>query len=807
MQISHFPDFRPGETVFSVAARYLDRMQFRSYSIVSQHFFSGFMTGGATDLPSNLEHLVQALPLYHRYTADTIIDQHTLFPLYAPFLSYERASILRQRMKDDGKSLHWIAGIVTSKVSRPQWLRYCPLCVAYDRKTYGECYWHCIHQVPGVLVCPIHEVMLEDSNINLRLGNGIAQFRSAECSVGTVTPRIVSEHLRTGLVQLARNALWLLENPISQEQGYIQQQFLELLREHSLVTANGKVRYSQLKKAVLEYFPAHMLENVGCSIMQSKKNWLAQWTKMQHPLHHLLFIQFLCQTTQEFFTKPRHSSSPFGNGPWPCLNKLCPHYKDRIILTSAISQGHQNRPIGTFACRCGFTYSRTGPDRDDEAIFRIGRISRYGEVWDQHLTTYWLDPNKSTLQVSRLMYTSVHVIRRQAARLGLPFEPDIPCRGIRPQIYQDCIGEQRASYRALWEETLKTHPDANITAIANVTPKAYLWLRRHDTEWLKEHYPVKVVSSGNERLMLGKIRSQQNNYSLVDADFAKLVRTTAEEIYTRSDFPIQVTRRLLVAPIGIPALLKKNHVFFNFLPLTEIALSEVIETYTAFLWRKLRWSVQSYLTEQTSPSYRAFLIRARIGESTSIRPINQQFIQIAYCSLSAGTLLSEHMPEVRAEAEKRILSRGGNDESITCGSLEAACIDKQLMLPDAIAPLKLPRVYNLRSILLLTVAAIVYGADSYHTVAKWGYKNEELLRRFGVQEGKFPGISTLKKIYAKVDINSFESTLEAWLRETFPHAQNENSEMKVHTGSIYVPGLRLLQPYQHIASEVVAKLC
>src|SRR5437588_9140624 len=104
MRISHFPDFFPDEPVFSVCCRYLDRMQFPSNSIVSQHFF-GYNKGGVRDLPSNLEHLIQALPPHHIYTADTIIDQHTLFPLYAPFLPYERAFKLRQYIKTNGTSV------------------------------------------------------------------------------------------------------------------------------------------------------------------------------------------------------------------------------------------------------------------------------------------------------------------------------------------------------------------------------------------------------------------------------------------------------------------------------------------------------------------------------------------------------------------------------------------------------------------------------------------------------------------------------------------------------------------------------
>ena len=106
----------------------------------------------------------------------------------------------------------------------------------------------------------------------------------------------------------------------------------------------------------------------------------------------------------------------------------------------------------------------------------------------------------------------------------------------------------------------------------------------------------------------------------------------------------------------------------------------------------------------------------------------------------------------------------------------------------------------------MTVAAIVNGAETFYAIENWGYQNQELLRWLGLPERQFPVYSALQKIYAKVDIDSFESVLGTWLREIFPSVENKTDEMKVHTGCKYVPGLSLLRPYRHLASEVVAKL-
>jgi hypothetical protein len=77
MKRSHFPDFLPDETIYSVACRYFDRVQFCSHSFVSQYFFGSQTNGTLTDSPSSLERLSLTLPPHHRYTAVTAVDQHT----------------------------------------------------------------------------------------------------------------------------------------------------------------------------------------------------------------------------------------------------------------------------------------------------------------------------------------------------------------------------------------------------------------------------------------------------------------------------------------------------------------------------------------------------------------------------------------------------------------------------------------------------------------------------------------------------------------------------------------------------------
>lgn len=45
---------------------------------------------------------------------------------------------------------------------------------------YGETYWHRIHQVPGVNVCPKHKTLLEDSIVEINTYNK-QEYRKLHC--------------------------------------------------------------------------------------------------------------------------------------------------------------------------------------------------------------------------------------------------------------------------------------------------------------------------------------------------------------------------------------------------------------------------------------------------------------------------------------------------------------------------------------------------------------------------------------------------------------------------------------------------
>ncbi len=135
-------------------------------------------------------------------------------------------------------------------------------------------------------------------------------------------------------------------------------------------------------------------------------------------------INFLGYTAKEFFNLSAELK-PFGDGPWPCLNPVCKHFKKPIIKEYHITSYYCSRhaaPVGTFQCICGFTYSREGPDSSAEDQFKkSANPTIYGSLWELNLIKLWDDEAISLRQITRRLGVNSLTVRRQAALLELKF--------------------------------------------------------------------------------------------------------------------------------------------------------------------------------------------------------------------------------------------------------------------------------------------------------------------------------------------------------------------------------------------------
>jgi Tn7-like transposition protein D/TniQ len=468
--IEHFQDPLPDETLYSVWARLSELSNFHTLSDVFEELFNNRKIKPIVDLPCHLGHFFDRLPFGHCYTIDVLINDHTLLPFYAPFLPHERYRSLReQMMSGNGKAVQRRAGILNIRIPQPLYLRYCPMCVERDREKFGACYWHRLHQVPGVVVCPTHAVFLENSTVHAQSTFSRQEFIPAERVISTPVSRWAeSSPLYTFFRDIALDAAYLLKNPTSSlGVEFLKKQYSALLAQNRFLTLGEMVRKADLITAFVDYYPAELLHLLNCEVYyaRNRQTWLTSLPYRSkhtlHPLHHLLAIRFFGSTIQEFCHREFQSPQFFEPGPWPCLNPVCDHYQQCSINTYQIREMTKGKYQGIFTCKCGFSYSRytqIGSAFSSDSGSEKRAILSYGPVWESKLCELWLDPTVSQKEIVRRLHISQVCLKWHATEMHL-----LPTRAYSATtaspLLTDSTEQSRSWYRSQWLNLLQGHPE------------------------------------------------------------------------------------------------------------------------------------------------------------------------------------------------------------------------------------------------------------------------------------------------------------------------------------------------------------
>lgn len=608
-----FPDPYPDELLFSVCSRYHDGLGYRSCECTGRDLRGVNRARVAVDLPSHIDRLVSVLPPYHCYTADRIIDENTLYPIYAPFISVGRALSVREDMKGNRPgAIHGRAGVLTSKLSTKH-LYFCPLCVTEDRKSWGEAYWHRLHQVPGVEVCPVHHIFLESSGVRARGTQNREAYVAAEKVVRTTParPLNLSEPDHITLLGIARDAAWLLDQrSLTPDPQVTRHRYLRLLFERRLATHTGVVNATKLRNLFLRTYSSDLLKLVGCSL-ERRINWLRRIVQnsckgsAQPPLNHLLMMNFLECRAEDFFSLPEAQVDPFGTGPWPCLNRAGDHFGQLRITKCEITRAHrEGNPAGHFHCDCGFAYYRVGPDRAPEDRHQFSRVESYGGVWYSEVMRMRESEGLSHEEIGLRLGVTHFVIRNQLVRLrslrlcgeaAAQPESSSAKRGL--EVNQELL----ENFRSRWLKAVGENPGVGRSELRKKTGRAYNWLLDHDRKWFEANSPPRMKSPGPPKL---------TDWEKRDAGLAAEARGMAAKMMSAPGRPVRASRTAIARGIGaLVTIYKRGHL----LPLTIKALAEVAETEEAYAIRRIWWATGCYKEEKVIPTAGKLQIRAAVS--------------------------------------------------------------------------------------------------------------------------------------------------------------------------------------------------
>jgi len=225
--MTFFPTPYRDEILYSVFARYHDKSPNFNGSETARDLFNVNRIVCSLEFPTLLANLLQNMPLNSPFDADRLIVEHTLFPFYTAFLSLKNKNIIRQYMLYGDVEIYNKITSIINPLAENKFLRFCPKCNKEDLDIYGELYWHRIHQIRGVYICPIHKAPIYDSSVSFEENK--YKYVAATEKNCIVESEIVYEHkIYEKLLLIAEDMQWILNNP--EIKTNIKNQYLNQLR-------------------------------------------------------------------------------------------------------------------------------------------------------------------------------------------------------------------------------------------------------------------------------------------------------------------------------------------------------------------------------------------------------------------------------------------------------------------------------------------------------------------------------------------------------------------------------------------------
>lgn len=162
--IACFPEIYPDELLYSQLARYYAQSGYIAYRYAAEDLYINRTVRPDMEFLNKFSDdaflkITQSMPI------ETIIEKHTMFPYYGRFLPVERRNNAFRSLVTMQGNYRNLLVIPKRKTDKNRYIRYCPLCVADDRKHHGETYWHREHQMQGIDICNIHGCYLKESDL------------------------------------------------------------------------------------------------------------------------------------------------------------------------------------------------------------------------------------------------------------------------------------------------------------------------------------------------------------------------------------------------------------------------------------------------------------------------------------------------------------------------------------------------------------------------------------------------------------------------------------------------------------------
>ena len=535
--IRFLPTPLPDETLYSIVARFFALCGYSNSKAALRELFGRDTVFPLSCVPGHLEAFARITGI----RLSRLISENTAVPYFQPFLSTQTFELLLQRMRHNaGSAIKLGLGLPASRLGAAEPLRYCEECANSDIANYGTGYWHRAHQLPGVLVCPVHGSVLtvfDTAEIAARFALQLPLRLGPSNHLGY--RRLFANSEIAALRNLSRDSTELLARNLSPiPPGNLSAIYMHAVARKGWMFGSRRIHPSQIIDHVSETLQA--LPQVSPFLdlkLQGDDNWAVRLLRAPrgtvHPLKHILlirtlfddFAQFVSET-KRFHKKPIAASQSSVRGDChskrqsalikspPCVQDI--HSRLESLLVRGDSVADISRAVG----------------------FSSASIYRF------------IQSHKSS-----------HTRR---------------CVSI--------FNRTRATKRQSVRHLIESAENLTRNALRRSNPGLYMWFYRNDRSWLWKKL---------KRMQHTQV-GQRVNWQKRDMDLAARVQKIVRDLRNEAGRPCRLTQASIARRLNYIAL-DKN---LDKLPKTAQILELNCESRETFRRHRVLWAVKELLTSE-----------------------------------------------------------------------------------------------------------------------------------------------------------------------------------------------------------------
>jgi hypothetical protein len=470
-RFSFFPAPAEGETAYSWIARYHLMSGHASFRANTMALLGVLHGRASNEFPSFLPQLSVAadMPL------STIIHHMTPYRFYATFLPEKLCQMLNAGLSTgQTRNLQSTIGTVSNRMTPGQQMYSCRHCIKEDIDEYGFPFWHLLHQLTGVVSCSRHHELL----------HAVPRIQSQAMLPKSFIER-PSNAMEDRYVTLIQDMHTKQNNMLSKQQCLLT--YRRRLYEMKILTPQQRIRFQQLRELIGSRLKG---VEVGVGAFDHLKQQLsnAQFPEClfyqahgnHHPLKHLVLIDALFESWHEFTVEVNKIYMPLEAQPVVISERkqsIELSHKAQALLRSGRSLRAVSKEVGVSVSTLKILAQRAGIKIDCRPSKVFTGIER--AIWRLLML------GEKTSDIAFKFGISVGAVEKVLSK-----HPELVI--LRKQIW---FYQHRKFHRSAILMHMDHNPTVTRKLIGLALGASYIWLYKHDKEWLYVHLPPEIPRS------------------------------------------------------------------------------------------------------------------------------------------------------------------------------------------------------------------------------------------------------------------------------------------------------------------------